>query len=200
MTPPPTVLDALYQAVRVATRTPADWGATADAVAVGIRPCLPQAPDVLRGIPDRARRGHDRSQTLHVEPDGTFSVVALVTRPGQATSIHDHTTWCVVAVIDGVEQEERFELDSTGAHLTPIGERVDRAGSVAGFAPPGDIHRVSNVGTTVGISLHIYGTDIRRTGSSVRRTYDLPVVGRTSSNASPMHIHEGAKEATNERH
>jgi 3-mercaptopropionate dioxygenase len=180
MTPPPTGLDALYQAVRVATRTPADWDAMADAVAVGIRPCLPRAPDVLRGIPDGARRGHDRSRTLHVEPDGTFSVVALVTRAGQATSIHDHTTWCVVAVIDGVEQEERFRLDPTGAHLIPTGERVDRAGSVTGFAPPGDIHRVSNVGTTVGISLHIYGTDIRRSGSSVRRTYDLPVVGRTS--------------------
>ncbi|WP_336211693.1 hypothetical protein [Nonomuraea sp. LPB2021202275-12-8] len=44
----------------------------------------------------------DRSRTPRVEPDGTFSVVALFTRPGQATSIHDHTTWCVVAVIDGV--------------------------------------------------------------------------------------------------
>jgi hypothetical protein len=44
MTAPSTVLDALYQAVCVATRTPADWDAMADAVAVGIRPCLPPAP------------------------------------------------------------------------------------------------------------------------------------------------------------
>jgi predicted metal-dependent enzyme (double-stranded beta helix superfamily) len=178
MTAPSTALDELYQAVRVATRTPADWDLMVDTVAAGIQPCLPQAQDVLRGIPERARRGHDRSQTLHVEPDGTFSVVALVTRPGQATSIHDHTTWCVVALVDGVEREERFRLDPAGAHLIPIGERLDRPGSVSGFAPPGDIHRVTNVGTTVGISLHIYGTDLRRTGSSARRTYDLPVIGR----------------------
>src|SRR5687768_1783806 len=125
MTAAPTTLNTLYQAVRVATRTPADWDAMVDAVAAGVRPCLPRAPEVLRGVPARARRGHERSQTLHVEPDGTFSVVALVTRPGQATSIHDHTTWCVVAVLDGVEQEERFRLDPTGAHLTPIGERID---------------------------------------------------------------------------
>jgi 3-mercaptopropionate dioxygenase len=47
---------------------------------------------------------------------------------------------------------------------------------VSGFAPPGDIHRVTNAGTTVGVSLHVYGTDIGRIGSSVRRTYDLPIV------------------------
>jgi predicted metal-dependent enzyme (double-stranded beta helix superfamily) len=179
MTTPSSALDELYHAVRVATRTPADWDLTVDTVTARVRPYLPQAQDVLRAIPESARRGHDRSQTLHVEPDGTFSVVALVTRPGQATSIHDHTTWCVVALIDGVEREERFRLDPAGAHLSPIGERLDRPGSVSGFAPPGDIHRVTNAGTTVGISLHIYGTDLRRTGSSVRRTYDLPIIDRS---------------------
>jgi predicted metal-dependent enzyme (double-stranded beta helix superfamily) len=47
---------------------------------------------------------------------------------------------------------------------------------VAGLAPPGDIHRVRNAGAETAISLHIYGTDISRLGSSVRRIYDLPVV------------------------
>ncbi|MEU4381433.1 cysteine dioxygenase family protein [Micromonospora echinofusca] len=179
MTAPPGGLDALYDAVRAATRTPADWQATADAVAARIGSCLPSAPDVLRAVPEWARRGHESSQRLHVEADGTFSVVALVTRPGQATSIHDHVTWCVVAVIDGVEMEERFRLAPGGAHLVRAGERIDRGGCVTGFAPPGDVHRVSNVGTTVAVSLHIYGTDIGRIGGSVRRTYDLPVVSRT---------------------
>jgi predicted metal-dependent enzyme (double-stranded beta helix superfamily) len=36
-----------------------------------------------------------RCHLLHAEPDGSFSVVALVWRPGQATPIHDHVTWCV---------------------------------------------------------------------------------------------------------
>ena len=48
-------------------------------------------------------------------------------------------------------------------------------GEVSGFAPPGDIHRVSNLGDHVAISIHLYGTDISRVGSSVRREYDLPV-------------------------
>jgi predicted metal-dependent enzyme (double-stranded beta helix superfamily) len=166
----------LYAAVRAATRTRADWDTTVDAVVTSIRPYLPQPRNVLARLPVPARRGHERSVPLHVEPDGTFSVVALVTRPGQATSIHDHTTWCVVAVIGGAEREERFRLDATGTCLEPIGDRVDHCGTVTGFAPPGDIHRVSNCGAALGVSLHIYGTDIRRTTSSVRRTYDLPIV------------------------
>jgi hypothetical protein len=34
---------------------------------------------------------------------------------------------------------------------------------------------VRNRGTGIAISLHVYGADIARLGSSVRRTYDLPV-------------------------
>ena len=40
------------------------------------------------------------------------------------------------------------------------------------LAPPGDIHRVRNTADTTAISIHIYGTDVTRTGSSVRRYYD----------------------------
>jgi predicted metal-dependent enzyme (double-stranded beta helix superfamily) len=49
---------------------------------------------------------------------------------------------------------------------------------VSGFAPPGDIHRVCNVGDDTAISIHIYGTDVSRIGSSVRRYYDQEVVSR----------------------
>jgi predicted metal-dependent enzyme (double-stranded beta helix superfamily) len=40
-----------------------------------------------------------KSEVLHSEPDGSFSIVALVWRPGQVTPIHDHVTWCVFGVI-----------------------------------------------------------------------------------------------------
>ena len=38
--------------------------------------------------------------------------------------------------------------------------------------PAGDIHRVRNIGDTTAISLHVYGADLSRVGSSVRRYYD----------------------------
>jgi 3-mercaptopropionate dioxygenase len=47
---------------------------------------------------------------------------------------------------------------------------------VSGFAPPGDIHRVRNGGDRTPISIHVYGTDVSRIGTTARRNYGLPVV------------------------
>jgi 3-mercaptopropionate dioxygenase len=172
----PSPLEHMYAAIRAATRTPADWQRVVDAVVTELSGKLPPADEVLREVPAQARRGSDRSQLLHVEPDGSFSVVALISRPGQATSVHDHTTWCAVAVVAGTEYEQRFSLGEGGRALLLTGTRTDQAGTVSGFAPPGDIHRVTNTGPTVAVSLHVYGTDIARIGTSVRRTYHLPIV------------------------
>jgi predicted metal-dependent enzyme (double-stranded beta helix superfamily) len=81
----------------------------------------------------------------------------------------------VAGVIQGTEHEERYLLRDDG-WLEQAGASVNATGDVTGLAPPGDIHRVRNDGPQTAISLHIYGTDIGRLGSSVRRSYDLPVV------------------------
>jgi 3-mercaptopropionate dioxygenase len=163
---PVSQLTQLVAGVRTAVGTRAGWSETAQLVAGQLRRHLP-TPDVLSpeqrlGSPD----GY-RSHTLHVEPDGSFSIVALVWRPGQLTRIHDHMTWCVFGVIQGVEHEELFDAD-----LDVIGRSDNHVGDVDGFAPPGDIHRVHNTGDTTAISIHVYGTDVTRIGSSVRRYYD----------------------------
>jgi hypothetical protein len=76
---------------------------------------------------------------LHIEPDESFSIVALVWRPGQLTRIHDHVTWCTFGVIQGVELEELFERRSQ-----PDRAEGNHVGDVSGFATPGDIHRARN--------------------------------------------------------
>jgi 3-mercaptopropionate dioxygenase len=166
LTRPVDQLNRLVAGVRDTIDAHADWSQTARLVADQLRVHLP-GPDVLTpeqrlGTPDRAA-GH----TLHVEPDGTFSIIAVVWRPGQVTRIHDHTTWCVFGVIQGVEHEDVFDAD-----LNLIGHSDGCVGDVNGFAPPGDIHRVHNTGEEIAISIHIYGTDVTRIGSSVRRYYD----------------------------
>jgi 3-mercaptopropionate dioxygenase len=160
-----TQIAGLVAAVRDAIRARVDWGGTAELVAEALRRNLP-GPEVLTpeqrlGSPDRFDSHH-----LHVEPDGSFSIIALVWRPGQVTRIHDHLTWCVFGVIQGVEYEELF-----GANRNRIGESANETGDVSGFAPPGDIHRIRNIGDTTAISIHIYGTDVTRVGSGVRRYY-----------------------------
>ena len=163
---PAPELDELVSAVRASVELHADWRRTAELVADDVRRHLP-SPGVLTaeqrvGDPD----GH-RSHVLHIEPDGSFSIVGLVWRPGQVTPIHDHVTWCVFGVIQGVEHEELFDAD-----LNLIGESDNHVGDVSGFAPPGDIHRVHNTGDETAISIHVYGTDVTRVGSSARRYYD----------------------------
>ena len=156
----------LVAGIRTAVDSHGDWAETAELVADQLRRHLP-SPDVLT---DEQRLGSPDdyvAHNLHIEPGGTFSIVALVWRPGQLTRIHDHVTWCAFAVIQGVEHEELFDAD-----LNLIGESDNHVGDVSGFAPPGDIHRVHNTSDTTAISIHIYGTDVTRIGSSVRRYYD----------------------------
>jgi predicted metal-dependent enzyme (double-stranded beta helix superfamily) len=174
----------LTAAVRGAVRSGGSWQETADRVVAALRGRLPGpgllSPGQLAGDP-----GGYQTHLVHAEPDGSFSVVVMVWLPGQRTPVHDHVTWCVTAVLQGTEYEEVFRLIPGGAtprtprdrgdHLEPVARNANPAGTVSGFAPPGDIHQVTNIGDAVAVSMHVYGTDITRVGSSVRRVYDLPV-------------------------
>jgi predicted metal-dependent enzyme (double-stranded beta helix superfamily) len=163
---PTSRLAELVAATRTAVRDHGDWAETAQLVADELRRHLP-GPDVLTAEQRLGSPAGYVGHTVHVEPDGSFSIVALVWRPGQLTRIHDHVTWCVFGVIQGIEHEELFDAD-----LNLIGDADNHVGDVSGFAPPGDIHRVHNTGDTTAISIHIYGTDVTRIGSSARRYYD----------------------------
>jgi 3-mercaptopropionate dioxygenase len=174
----PRCLGGLISAVRAATERKACWAETACLVADQMRLHLP-GPEILTAEQRYGDPTTYRCHLLHAERDGSFSVIALVWRPGQATPIHDHVTWCVFGVIQGTEHEERYILRGDGwLEQDEVSENL--TGDVAGLAPPGDIHRVRNAGAETAISLHIYGTDITRLGSSVRRVYDLPVFAQMS--------------------
>ncbi|AWK12093.1 cysteine dioxygenase [Streptomyces spongiicola] len=133
-------------------------------------------PDLLTEGQYEGDSAHYRQHVLHAEHDGSFSVVALVWLPGQSTPVHDHVSWCVTGVHRGEEHERRYRLVPQGmtARLVAAQDVVNPAGTVAAFAPPGDIHLVRNAGTGKAVSLHVYGADVVRLGTSVRRVYDLP--------------------------
>jgi predicted metal-dependent enzyme (double-stranded beta helix superfamily) len=165
-TRPATGLRPLVAGIRTTVESHADWAETAQLVADQLRRHLP-TPDVLTAEQRLGSPDDYCAHNLHVEPDGSFSIVGLVWRPGQRTRIHDHITWCAFAVVQGVEHEELFDAD-----LNLIGCSANHVGDVSGFAPPGDIHRVHNTGEETAISIHVYGTDVTRVGSSARRYYD----------------------------
>jgi predicted metal-dependent enzyme (double-stranded beta helix superfamily) len=162
----------LAAAIRQQVRAHGSWQDTADRVAAAVRRNLPVpgllAPEQLAGDP----AGY-QVHLVHAEPDGSFSAAVMVWLPGQVTQIHDHLSWCVSAVLQGTEQEEIFAVRD--GYLEVVARSLNEAGTVSGFAPPGDIHRVRNAGAGIAVSMHVYGTDITRVGSSIRREYTLPV-------------------------
>jgi predicted metal-dependent enzyme (double-stranded beta helix superfamily) len=164
--------ELLTAAVRRAVRSRGSWQETADRVAAAVRGRVPGpgllSPEQLAGDPS----GY-QTHLVHAEPDGSFSIVVMVWLPGQQTPVHDHLTWCVTAVLQGTEYEEVYRV--RGDHLLTVARNANPVGTVSGFAPPGDIHQVTNIGAGVAVSMHVYGTDITRVGSSVRRVFDLPV-------------------------
>lgn len=109
-------------------------------------------------------------------PDGLYSLQVFVWPPGSWTEIHDHSSWGVYRCVVGSVLEERYERLDDGsvpehAHLRRVWQ--------LGWAPedgvstvlPGDggIHRVSNPGESMAISVHLYGP---RMGEIDGRDYD----------------------------
>jgi predicted metal-dependent enzyme (double-stranded beta helix superfamily) len=163
--PPRPGLAELVKRIQPRARQQADAQTIAQQVADVLTELNP-SPDLLTHA---ERLGSPEGYTRHsLHTEATFSVSAVVWRPGQVTEIHDHLVWCSFMVLQGAETETLYDID--GDHLVEIGERQRPAGSVSGVAPPDDIHRVCNTGETVAITLHVYGADLSN-GTSVRRTY-----------------------------
>ena len=152
--------------------------ATAARAGMLLRPAL-EDPALLEPRHCEPGDDHYRAHLVHVDPAGRYSIVALVWRPGQATPIHDHRCWCVVGVWRGLEHETNYDLREDGGSRYLVQRRSTLAlpGDVSVLVPPEeDIHRVENGGTTLAISVHVYGDDIGLRGSSINRSFEDSLV------------------------
>jgi len=105
---------------------------------------------------------------LYVDPDGRFSVVSFVWKPGQWTPVHDHMVWGVVGIHQGLERTEAYrEVDGKLQKTKTIDATVGQVGAVSPTI--GDVHRVGNVSDDVAISIHVYGGNI---GTVKRHVFD----------------------------
>ena len=181
-----SALAALISTIRSVVRSEPDPARAGAAVAQALKPYL-GLPDFLtpdQMTPDKCEYCR---HILHVEPDASFSIVALVWLPAQETAIHDHVSWCVVGVHRGEEDETSYRLagDETDRHLLLTEHTVNPVGSVVALVPPGDIHRVKNSGGDVAVSLHVSGADVQALGSSILRRYEHEVRTQPASVAQP---------------
>ena len=108
--------------------------------------------------------------------DGSFSLRLFVWPPGTGTKVHDHAAWGAYACALGSVLEERYER--TDDRSRPGHARLQRIWRLAWTSEdgastvmPGDggIHRVSNPGGDLAVSVHLYGP---RTGEADGKDYD----------------------------
>jgi 3-mercaptopropionate dioxygenase len=171
------VLDALVRAVHALHRRTADPARLAEGTARTLRLFLGH-PELLTAAQRESDAERYRQHILHAADDGSFSIVALVWRVGQATAVHDHVAWCAVGVHQGREEEISYRKIEQGGRAALVCDRreVFTVGATTALVPPGDIHVVTNPGPGEAISIHVYGADVRRLGSSIRQRYDLPIL------------------------
>lgn len=98
-------------------------------------------------------------------PDDSLSLYALVWLPGQWTPVHDHGSWGVVGVVEGVLEERSYVRLSPdrgadeGIELARGGIVLLPHGAVTSFVPNPDHIHITGVPADRprAVSLHLYG-------------------------------------------
>jgi len=105
-----------------------------------------------------------RRHTVYRDPDGQFTILALVWLPGHETPIHGHMAWGAVGLYSGELNVCNYEIFGTRAgsmHLKQVSE-IDATEGDTCWVKGGidDIHRIRNTSDSPAISIHIYGMDV----------------------------------------
>lgn len=102
---------------------------------------------------------------IYQAPDDSLSLYALVWLPGQWTPVHDHGSWGVVGVVEGVLEERSYVRLSPdrgadeGIDLARGGIVLLPRGAVTSFVPNPDHIHITGVPADRprAVSLHLYG-------------------------------------------
>jgi predicted metal-dependent enzyme (double-stranded beta helix superfamily) len=140
-------------------------GAPSETTVASIQEALTASLESPGWLPERCRQpepGCYARHLLHQDPQGRFSIVAMVWGRGQSTPIHDHGgVWCVEGVYEGKIRVNRYDLDA------PMKEGCARfhsfdiveagIGSTGSLIPPVDYHTIGNPFDQLAITVHTYG-------------------------------------------
>jgi rhodanese-related sulfurtransferase/predicted metal-dependent enzyme (double-stranded beta helix superfamily) len=97
---------------------------------------------------------------LAEDVDGGFALYLSAGVAGKAQPPHDHTTWAVIAGVEGNERNELYRREKTAdpARDALVHQRtVDVAAGSAVVLLPDDVHTIELVGGQDGRHLHFYG-------------------------------------------
>ena len=139
-----------------------------------IKPFLGRA-ELLDGVRLNAvDGGYDRT-VLYSDPDGRFTILALIWSPGAKTPIHGHHAWGTVGVHSGclgVACYEKHQADNGTVVLEQTRDIQTQAGDIASVHPdPEGIHKIYNDSQGLSVSIHVYGMDLTEQPGGINKVY-----------------------------
>jgi len=145
-----------------------DQGLPASEIVLALAPrmeaLLAHADEFLRDEHKQPDPNGYARHPVFICPEGGMSLFTMVWSPGQWTPIHDHGTWGVVGVLEGMLEERAFvRVDEaqgeSGIELIRAGVVLLSQGSICTFTPsPEHIHRTGcDESRPTTLTLHLYG-------------------------------------------
>jgi predicted metal-dependent enzyme (double-stranded beta helix superfamily) len=180
-------IERFIETCRTAVASESDAADRVTAIAPAMQRLLVDAGDFLGPAHLVADPAHYARNAIYICPSGDLSLFALVWLPGQWTPVHDHGSWGVVGVVEGV-LEERAYMAVDGEITADRGIRLKRgglvllnAGAVTTFVPNPDHIHMTGVPPERRrcVSLHLYGRNmdsfhVYDVAAGTRRLIDVP--------------------------
>lgn len=119
------------------------------------------APEFCQPAPDKYAR-----RLVHRDPEGRYSVVAMVWDIGQGTPLHDHDgEWCVECVYRGLIRVTSYDLegspDAPLVKFSPQESILAGEGEAGALIPPYEYHTIENALTdSPSVTVHVYGHEL----------------------------------------
>lgn len=181
----PQALDHFIAASRECARLHPEPADCVLAIAPLMHALLGRADTFLQPHHFRTEPDHYARNAIYVSPDHSLSLYALVWQPGQWTPVHDHGSWGVVGVLQGLLEERSYiRLDAhretdEDIHLVRGGVVLLSPGTVTSFVPNPDHIHMSGVdaNSALTVSLHLYGRNM-----DSFCIYDMPARSRKRVN------------------
>jgi 3-mercaptopropionate dioxygenase len=168
MTRPDACSSTLDRLLHLAAERSAGQAEPADcvlALAPVMMDIVSAAPSFLQPQHRVGSAAHYTRNLIHEAADGSLSLYAIVWQPGQWTPVHDHGSWGVVGVVEGMLEERswvRLSPDrgaDEGIDLVRGGVILLAPGAVTSFVPNPDHIHMTGVPAErpAALSLHLYG-------------------------------------------
>lgn len=117
-------------------------------------------PHFLQPVEGRYAR-----RLVHKDPNGRYSVLAMVWDKGQGTSLHDHAGhWCVECVYRGRIKVVSYSLQTDEeADLLQFERETEiyaGPGEAGALIPPFEYHTICNAEDTPAVTIHVYAGEL----------------------------------------